>query len=175
MMHDSPLSADAPPPAGPPSLPAFDIGSFSIVRQFVEQIVDKSAAAMPANGETTPFAIDWKAVEAAVADSRTLEQAVGRAVVIADRAARGLCDDYRLRQAPPWPKFEDPFFAFSMADVLPDFGDESRYRSKVRRKVASLFGARRAVVGRTAVVDPDEHPPAPTVVGQKDRSLSTSA
>jgi hypothetical protein len=170
--RSSPLSTDAPPPTGPPSMPAFEIGAFSMVRQFVEHLVDKNAAATRADSESLPFDIDWDAVEAAVAGSRTLEQAVGRAVVIADQAARGLSEDYRLRRAPSWPKFEDPFFAFSMADVLPDFGDESRYRSKVRRKVAGLFGARRAVVG-TTVVDPDDHTPASTLVGHDDRRLAS--
>jgi hypothetical protein len=123
---------------------AFEIGSFDLVRKFAEQILEKNAAGSPANEDRSLVAIDWEAVEAAVAEARTLEQAVGRAVVIADQMSRGLRDDYRLQVLPSWPKGEDPFFAFSMADVVPDFGDGSRYRSKVRKKVAKIFGNRRA-------------------------------
>ena len=36
----------------------------------------------------------------------------------------------------------DPFFAFSVADVTPDFGDDSRYRRRAVRKLARILASR---------------------------------
>jgi spore germination protein YaaH len=59
---------------------------------------------------------------------------------------RGVFDITRLGDA-PWPlKAEVPFFTFNMADVVPDFGDENRYRTRMARKAVRIFGARRTVV-----------------------------
>jgi hypothetical protein len=169
---DTPLPPVEAPPTGSPSCLTFDVGSFAIVRHFVEHIMGENASALSENGERTRFVIDWEAVEASVANSRTLEQAIGRAVLIADQASRGLRDGYQLRAAPSWPNFEDPFFAFSMVDVLPDFGDGRRYRSRVRRKVARIFGTRREV-GGIADDDSAEAPEAAALVGHDDPHLAT--
>jgi hypothetical protein len=129
------------------SIEFFDIGSFDMVRKFVEHVVDKNAPTSPGTGERPRLAIDWDAVEASVADAPTLEQAIGRAVVIADQMSRGLFAGEQVQYGPisrPDTSFqtvEDPFFAFSMADVVPDFGDASRYRLRVARKVARIFGS----------------------------------
>jgi len=130
------MSANAP----------FDIGSLGLVREFVEHLVAKNASAALGNGGSSRQVLDWGGVEASVADSRTLEQAIGRAVVIADQMSRGLFAGIAQCDSPPSLKAEDPFFEFSMADVVPDFGDESRYRTRVVRKVARIFGARPAAV-----------------------------
>jgi hypothetical protein len=122
----------------------FDIGSFELVRGFVEHVVAKNASAPLGNGRSTRHAIDWSAVRASVADSRTLEQAIGRAVVIADQMSRGVFNGTQPGDSPTQLNVEDPFFSFSMADVIPDFGDGSRYRTRVTRKVGRIFGARRA-------------------------------
>ena len=90
--------------------------------------------------------VDWRAVDASVADSRSLEQAIGRAVVIADQMSRGVFDETHPGQPPSSLKAAEPFFAFSMADVVPDFGDGTRYRTRVARKMARLLGTRRTVV-----------------------------
>ena len=74
-----------------------------------------------------------------MADSSTLEQAIGRAVVVADQMSRGVLDDTQPGDSPSL-KPEDPFFAFSVADVIPDFGDQSRYRTRVARRVTRIFG-----------------------------------
>jgi spore germination protein YaaH len=128
------------------AIETFDIGSFGLVRKFVEHVVAKNASAVLGDGRLARHAIDWEAVEASVADSRTLEQAIGRAVVIADQMCRGVSDITRLGDAPSPLKAEVPFLTFSMADVVPDFGDESRYRTRVAKKVGRIFGTRRTVV-----------------------------
>jgi len=136
---------EALPGGSASAIETFDIGSFGLVRTFVEHVVAKNASAALGNGRSARHAIDWEAVEASVADSRTLEQAIGRAVVIADQMCRGVFDITRLGDAPSRLKAEVPFFTFSMADVVPDFGDESRYRTRMARKAARIFGTRRTV------------------------------
>jgi len=121
---------------------SFDFESFELVRSFVEHVVATNALAGVGFGGSTGHTIDWSALEASVADCNTVEQAIGRAVVIADQMSRGAFDYTQLPDSPASLKTEDPFFAFSMADVIPDFGDESRYRTRVARKMTRMFGTR---------------------------------
>jgi hypothetical protein len=125
---------------------SFDIGSFGLVRGFVEHLAAKNASESLESYRSSLRSIDWETVESSVAYSRSFEQAIGRAVVIADQMSRGVFGDTPLAEAPP--AAENPFFRFSVADVVPDFGDESRYRTRVARKLGRIFGARRAVVAR---------------------------
>ena len=120
----------------------FDVSSFELVRTFVDTVLCKDRSDDDALHR---HSIDWKAVEAAVSGCRTVEQAVGRAVVIADQMSRGLVEGTLLEGSPADPKRDDPFFAFSMADVDADFGDESRYRNRVTRRVARIVRPRRTV------------------------------
>jgi hypothetical protein len=115
---------------------SFDIGSFELVRRFVEHVVTNNASVAPAAGL---HAIDWSALKTSIDGARTLEQAIGRCVVIADRMSRGVLDDVHPGDS-PWAFIaDDPFFEFSMTDVAPDFGGESRYRTKVARRVARML------------------------------------
>lgn len=139
----------AVPPGSASADQSFDIGSFHLVRKFVEHVVARNASGILAGSHSSPYAIDWVNVEASVADSRSLEQAIGRAVVIADQMSRGLSDDTGPGDALSLRQGEDPFFAFSMDDVVPDFGDESRYRTNVTRRVVRIFGPRRKAVARS--------------------------
>jgi hypothetical protein len=87
-------------------------------------------------GGSTPYEVDWAAVQACTSDCQTLEQAIGR----------GVFDG--IGGTDPWPSSDshDPFFGFSVADVAADFGDESRYRERVVKKVTGILGTRRKVV-----------------------------
>ncbi len=109
----------------------------------------KHAATASRSDHSSRRSIDWEALKESVADSPTLEQAIGRAVVIADRMGRGVFDDTPFAEVPTPAASEDPFFSFSMTDVVPDFGDGSRYRSRMVRKVARVFGSRRATMAPT--------------------------
>jgi hypothetical protein len=129
---------------------SFDIRSFELVRRFVEHVVAKNASVAPVVGQE---AIDWVAVQTAVTNSGTLEQAIGRAVVIADQMSRGLFDIAQPHDSQTSRKAEDPLFAedpFSMADVVPDFGDGSRYRTRAARRVTRLFGIQRTAMPAAA-------------------------
>jgi hypothetical protein len=167
------MSLDPPPPPkaedlvkAHPATGRFEVGSFDMVRNFVEHGL--KATTPSSNSGRSRFAINWSAVEASVADAPTLELAIGRAVVVADQMARGLFDGppdpdratadeegavasqrsltvlSTRKDEGPSQVAEDPFFAFSIADVVPDFGDDSRYRLRVARKVARILGIRRA-------------------------------
>ena len=124
--------------ASGPEMDSFAIGSVGLVREFVEHMVATGASA-----ELGKRSIDWEAVEASVADARSYEHAIGRAVVIADQMCRGVFHDSGNVDAPSPPIEQDPFFAFSMAHVVPDFGRRSRYRTRMAKNVARLFGSRR--------------------------------
>jgi hypothetical protein len=120
----------------------FVVNSFELVRTFVETVLCQGRSS---DHVLHGHQIDWKAVEEAVSGCATIEQAVGRAVVVADQMSRGLVEGLPLEGLPTDPKRDDPFFAFSMADVDADFGDESRYRSRVARRVARIVRPRRTV------------------------------
>jgi hypothetical protein len=112
-----------------------------IVRSFVEHLVAKRALEEPDNPSSGCKPPIWETLVAAVSDSRTLEVAIGRAVVIADRLARGFVDEFESGEADTPRTADDSFFAFTMVDVVPDFGD-SRYRARVSRRVAGIIGTR---------------------------------
>jgi hypothetical protein len=125
-----------------------DIGEFGMVRSFVDHLVAKQALEEPDNRSSRRQPPNWETLVAAVADSRTLEQAIGRAVVIADRLARGLVDEFDWDEVGTPRAIDDSFFAFTMADVVPDFGD-SRYRARVSRRVAGIIGIRSTPLTQT--------------------------
>ena len=145
---------------------SFDIGSVGLMREFVEHFA-RTRSGWASGGRPAPaHAVDWTILQAAVAGSASLEQAVGRALVIAEQMCRGVFEGSVVEVSPlpevvpaartredtlsvpnhehPFPTLseDDPFFAFNMADAIPDFGDESRYRTKVAKKVARVFGMR---------------------------------
>jgi hypothetical protein len=131
-------------------LGSFDIGSFEMLRGFVEQVVAQNQLARVGNGQGAPHLIDWSAVEGSVSEARSLELAIGRAVVLADQMSRDLPDV--AQPAPPPPLgTEEHFFAFSVAGVAPDFGDESRYRAMVEKMVAKVLPHRRRMTAVPAI------------------------
>jgi hypothetical protein len=82
--------------------------------------------------------IDWPAIRDAITGAPSLERAVGRAVVLGARSARG----ETLGMAPGAMTLDlslvDPFFSFSVADVVPDFGDH-RPRTWLSQKFTRVF------------------------------------
>jgi hypothetical protein len=125
----------------------YDIGSFELVRAFVEQLGSRASSGDGACD--TVRAIDWATIEAAVADAATLELAIGRAIAIADRMYRESPGssgtvvrseekiDRRSAVTPASLEVEEPFFSFSVADATPDFG-EDRLRSRMAKRVGRL-------------------------------------
>jgi hypothetical protein len=121
----------------------FGVGSIRLVRQFVEEVLTQQDSGSDEGVGSSDRQVDWGAIEASVGGCSTLEQAIGRAIVLADQMLRGEFDRSTLSTTPP--KGDDTFFSFSVEDTIPDFGDHSRYRSKVVRRVAGVFKARRAI------------------------------
>jgi hypothetical protein len=121
---------------------SFDIAACELVRRFVEHLAAQNPA-QSASGLAAPREVDWGALAAAVAKTPSLEQAIGRAVVLAHRMYRVELDDAHLGVGASGEETDQPFFAFSVADVTPDFGDNSRYRTKVAKRVSRFFAGRR--------------------------------
>lgn len=121
-------------------------GSFDLVQKFLEHLVVKNPAGALGRGGSALCEIDWATVEASMADCQTLEQAIGRAIVVDDQMSRGVFAGIQYADRLASYDANDPFFAFSVADVDPDFGDESRYRKRVAKKVAGILGTRRKLV-----------------------------
>jgi hypothetical protein len=57
-------------------------GSFDLVQKFLEHLVVKNPAGALGRGGSALCEIDWATVEASMADCQTLEQAIGRAIVV---------------------------------------------------------------------------------------------
>jgi hypothetical protein len=115
-----------------------DIGAFELVRKFVEHLIAEQAARAGRDGRV---AFDWDALTTSVADSISLEIAIGRAVASADRLVRERSSECIVVEADPSSTIEAPFFAFTQDDAVPDFGDD-RYRSRFARRVANIIGVR---------------------------------
>jgi hypothetical protein len=119
---------------------SFDISAFSLVRNFVEQVVVTGGGASSVDVCSRAALIDWDVVGNSVARSASFEQAIGRAILIADQMSRGVFQD----ESPPevFPSSlqdSEPFFAFSVGNAIPDFGDESRYRTRMARRMGGVL------------------------------------
>ncbi len=120
---------------------AFDIGALELVHKFVEHLGAEQASDAEPDGTSARRAVDWEAVAGAVGGSPCLEIAIGRAIVVAARLIRDPSSSLEALEESSSSTTEDPFFAFSLADVVPDFGDD-RYRSRVARRIAGMIGMR---------------------------------
>lgn len=139
---DRPRGAGQPVP-GLPTVDSFDIGAFELARTFVDHLVAQQAAGAGRVPSSTSGTIDWEALTRSVGDASSLEMAIGRAVASADRLLRETPGQDQVIETGPPSTTEAPFFAFTQADAVPDFGDES-VRSRLVRKVSGIVGKRRA-------------------------------
>jgi hypothetical protein len=117
----------------------FDISAFSLVRNFVEQVIATGGPASSVDVYARTAVIDWDVLGNSVARSASFEQAIGRAVLIADQMSRGVFQDESPEVSPSSLQDAEPFFAFSVGNAIPDFGDESRYRTRVARKMGGVL------------------------------------
>ena len=63
-------------------------GSFDMLGEFVQYLMEERA--LDQHQRTLAPSIDWQAIRRAAADSPSVEQAIGRAAMIADRMTRGI-------------------------------------------------------------------------------------
>jgi hypothetical protein len=89
-------------------------------------------------GPSAQPTIDWAAIRHGVAAAASLERAVGRAVVLAARSARGQDVGEPAGVMTLDPALVEPFFAFSVSEVVPDFGDH-RPRTWLSHKVTRIL------------------------------------
>jgi hypothetical protein len=117
-------------------------GAFEVFREFVEHIVIRNDLERPEQVRNCLRTFEWRAIHCAVADTSSLEQALGRAVVFAGRMHQKPIADTSGDMSQRVFSDDEPFFAFSVANALPDFGDQSRYRTRVTKRVVGLFRPR---------------------------------
>ena len=119
--------------------------TFEFFRDFVEHVVRTNLSDALEKSPRGLRPLIREVIRAAVADTDSIEQALGRAVVFADRINRE--DIVNVIDSPSEPVFKDneAFFAFSVADALPDFGDQSRYRTRLTKKVTRMLKPRRVL------------------------------
>jgi hypothetical protein len=116
--------------------------SFELVRCFVKHLAHGSESDALPSGLCSPPRFEWEDLRTAIAGSHSIEHAIGRAVVIADRMSRGASGDPDPRETQSGTEPKDhPFFGFSVADAVPDFGDRSRYRTRAARRLTEVFGS----------------------------------
>jgi hypothetical protein len=116
-------------------------GSFEILEEFVEHLAETGVSRAPVDDHGRTPTIEWDLAVEAIEDCASMEQAIGRALVVADQMNREVVTGESVSPSPV--QDEDPFFSFSVADSLPDFGDHSRYRSKLAKKVGRMIRTRR--------------------------------
>lgn len=133
----------------------FDIAGFGLVREFVEHLAARSRLTGATRSTRSTARIDWEALEDAVKGTSSLEQAIGRAIALADRMCRDVSEDCELEVTTTGDQVDQPFFAFSVTDVVPDFGDDSRYRTRVAKRVAKIFGNRRQPDALCGIIGPE--------------------
>lgn len=136
-------------------------GTLEILEQFFQHLAVTNASRGSADERGPLPSLQWGSAMKAISDSRSIEQAIGRAVVIADQLHPKAGTRHEDRERPVDTRsgrrsFDhsqnttslvsqdgDPFFSFSVADSLPDFGDESRYRTRLANKVGRMLKPRR--------------------------------
>jgi hypothetical protein len=140
------LTPNGPAPADEPTqgtsttvVDTFDIGRFELLRKFVDHLITEQTARAGRDASSARRAFDWDALTTSVADSTSLEIAIGRAVASADRLVRELSGECKVVKSDSSSTTEAPFFAFTQDDAVPDFGDD-RYRSRFARRVANIIG-----------------------------------
>ena len=126
---------------GPAHLDLLD-PSFEIVRHFVEHLANASQSGALDRRQAPPLRVNWEVIRTAITGCHSIEQAIGRAVVVADQMSRRKLDNPNGGDVLLGAEAEDhPFFAAGTAEIVPDFGDQSRYRTRLARRFSGLFGS----------------------------------
>jgi hypothetical protein len=125
-----------PTPAGGPALLESD--AFELARRFVEHHL----AAENAGTRWSERPVDRETLQSAVAGCTSLEHAIGRAIVVLTRLRPldSVAPSSNDAQLPP--PANDPFFSFSVSDTAADFGDGTRFRARVARRMAAVLRMR---------------------------------
>lgn len=124
--------------------------TFEVFRDFVEHVVNTKISDAPGKSPRVLRPLVREVIRTAVADAESIEQALGRAVVFADRMNREDIVKVIDGASEPVIKDNEAFFAFSVADALPDFGDQSRYRTRLTKKVTRMLKPRRVLATAVA-------------------------
>jgi hypothetical protein len=113
-------------------------GAFELAHKFIEHLASEEDS--PARW--SDHFIDWEIVESAMAGCTSLEHAIGRAIVTMNRIRSSASVPRTSNDAHLPPPANDPFFSFTVSDTAPDFGDGSRFRAKIAKRMAAVLRIR---------------------------------
>jgi hypothetical protein len=133
-------------------------GSFEILEKFVDHLKSTGPLRGTVVEQNCAPSIEWDLAEEAIVHCTSIEQAIGRTLVVADQInkrvathdGRNTSSSTVRSENPASVRDEDPFFSFSVVDSLPDFGDQSRYRSKLAKRVGRMLRPRRDIEAAVA-------------------------
>jgi hypothetical protein len=131
---------------------------FEILENFVDHLHTTGPLRGTVIEQNCAPSIGWDRAEEAIVDCTSIEQAIGRTLVFADQInkrvathdGRSTPSSTVRSENPAFVRDEDPFFSFSVVDSLPDFGDQSRYRSKLAKRVGRMLRPRRDIEAAVA-------------------------
>jgi hypothetical protein len=144
--HTMPLATDGETPVGvrayTPASPQRlrESGAFELAHRFIGHLASEEGAP----DRWSDCSIDWEAVESAMAGCTSIEHAIGRAVVTLNRmrSTVSVSVPRTSNDAHLPPPANDPFFSFTVSDAAPDFGDGSRFRAKIAKRMAAVLRIR---------------------------------
>jgi hypothetical protein len=115
--------------------------SLDLVRRFVEYLAGVAAREELEERRDRPSLVDWEIIRTAIVGSQSIERALGRAVVVVHQMSQVTLNATKIVDTPSKAEreYQHPFFSFSVSNAVPDFGDQSRYRSKVARRMGRVF------------------------------------
>jgi len=115
--------------------------SLDLVRRFVESLTGVGAREELNEQQNCPSPVDWEFIRTGIVGSQSIERALGRAVVIAHRMSQGTLSATEIIDTPSKieSEYQHPFFCFNVSNAVPDFGDQSRYRTRVARRMGEVF------------------------------------
>jgi spore germination protein YaaH len=113
----------------------FDIRSIDLVRQYVEHLAAKRTGFDCDGVQTSRAATDWDEICQCIAGSESLEEAIGRAVVVADLMSRGLYESENGGKIDQ--EDSNHFFSFDNSTATAHFGDKTRLRTWINERVSA--------------------------------------
>jgi spore germination protein YaaH len=114
----------------------FDIESMDMVREYIGYLANKNSATNAGLGSDEAV-IDWDVIQSAIEGSESIEEAVGRAVVVADLMSRGAYKGQFGEAGANTHLSSNRFFAFDNSNATADFGERSRFRTWIAERASA--------------------------------------
>ncbi len=135
MSHFHSTSPTETPSITEPSA-TFDIQSMELVRQYIYHLASKATVGgigdLPGGG-----AIDWDVIRDSIAGSQSVEEAIGRAIVVADLMSRGAYKGEFGEVGAGASQNSNRFFAFDNSNVNAQFGEKTRFKTWIAERASA--------------------------------------